>query len=249
MPASRDDLVAMAKQMSKGDTFGFAIGTVAPGRYRGASRTCSGRTGPNAHTPPISGGRRSPSRRPIEVADFWAGLGGPLKISPPANASCRDAFIAGKLGMWIAGSWNFTGLRDAKVEFTVAPVPRLFKQPVVWTMPHQFTFPKPKSLDRAARRGVDPHPVDDRSRAPSGRSRPGRSRPRGNRTPTRASREIPSSETLLAQAPNWQAGQPTPKWVAAENLTRPVIESVYTAQKPGKAAMEDLARQINALPD
>jgi hypothetical protein len=24
---------------------------------------------------------------------------------------------------------------------------------------------------------------------------------------------------------------------------------VYTAQKPGKAAMEDLARQINALPD
>jgi len=24
---------------------------------------------------------------------------------------------------------------------------------------------------------------------------------------------------------------------------------VYTAQRPGKAAMEDLARQINALPD
>ncbi len=55
--------------------------------------------------------------------------------------------------------------------------------------------------------------------------------------------------TLLAQAPNWQVGQPTPKWVAAENLTRPVIESVYIGQKPGRAAMEDLARQINALPD
>jgi hypothetical protein len=37
--------------------------------------------------------------------------------------------------------------------------------------------------------------------------------------------------------------------VAAENLTRPVIEAVYTGQKPAKVAMEDLARQINALPD
>jgi len=56
-------------------------------------------------------------------------------------------------------------------------------------------------------------------------------------------------KTLLAQAPNWQGGQPTPKWVAAENLTRPVIETIYIGQKPARAAMEDLARQINALPE
>jgi ABC-type glycerol-3-phosphate transport system substrate-binding protein len=55
--------------------------------------------------------------------------------------------------------------------------------------------------------------------------------------------------TLLSQGPNWQNGQPTPKWVAAENLTRPQIESVYIGQKNAKAAMEELARQINALPD
>ena len=35
----------------------------------------------------------------------------------------------------------------------------------------------------------------------------------------------------------------------AENLTRPMIETVYIGQKPPQAAMEDLARQINALPD
>jgi ABC-type glycerol-3-phosphate transport system substrate-binding protein len=58
----------------------------------------------------------------------------------------------------------------------------------------------------------------------------------------------PVLRTLLAQAPNWQVGQPTPKWVAAENLTRPVIESVYIGQRPARAAMEDLARQIDALP-
>jgi hypothetical protein len=36
--------------------------------------------------------------------------------------------------------------------------------------------------------------------------------------------------------------------VAAENLTRPVIETVYIGQHPARAAMEDLAKQINALP-
>jgi ABC-type glycerol-3-phosphate transport system substrate-binding protein len=56
--------------------------------------------------------------------------------------------------MWIAGSWNFTGLREAKVDFVVSPVPRIFKQPTVWTMPHQFTFPKAKSVDAAKRDGA-----------------------------------------------------------------------------------------------
>src|SRR5262245_31536881 len=33
VPGSRDEIVAMAKHITKGDTFGFAIGTVNPGRY------------------------------------------------------------------------------------------------------------------------------------------------------------------------------------------------------------------------
>ena len=59
----------------------------------------------------------------------------------------------------------------------------------------------------------------------------------------------PGAPDALAQAASWQVGQSTPKWVAAENLTRPVIENVYIGQNPARAAMEDLAKQINALPD
>src|SRR2546425_9245006 len=33
VPGNRNELVAMAKQMTKADAFGFAIGTVNPGRY------------------------------------------------------------------------------------------------------------------------------------------------------------------------------------------------------------------------
>ena len=121
VPASRDELVAMAKQMTKGDSFGFAIGTVNPGQVHvGLPQPALAERRQHLRAP-ISSGSAWPSR----PRSRWR-TSGPRwprqhKIVPPANASCRDAFIAGKLGMWIAGSWNFTGLRDAKVEFTVAP--------------------------------------------------------------------------------------------------------------------------------
>jgi multiple sugar transport system substrate-binding protein len=248
VPGGRDELVTMAKKIAKADTFGFAIGTSNPGRYTWGFHNLLWQNGANIYAADL---KRAAVSEPaaVEVAEFWSGLGGALGIAPPANANCRDAFIAGRLGMWIAGSWNFTGLREAKVDFTAAPVPRLFRQPIVWSMPHQYAFPKPKSAERARReaawthvRWMTDHVAEWTLKAGQvSASRKAHSDPRVTGDPV--------LKTLLAQAPNWQVGQPTPKWVAAENLTRPVIESIYTGQKPAKTAMEDLARQINALPD
>ena len=248
VPAGREELLAMAKQITKGDTFGFTIGTLNPGKYTWGFQNLLWQNGANVYAPDF---KRSALAEPaaIEVAEFWGAIHAQHKVALPANANCRDAFIAGKLGMWIAGSWNFTGLREAKVDFTVAPVPRLFKQPVVWTMPHQFTFPKPKAVDAAKRDGawaymrwMSDHVAEWTLKAGQVSAlRKAHSDPRITSDPV--------LRTLLAQAPNWQGGQATPKWVAAENLTRPVIENVYIAQKPAAAAMTDLARQINALPD
>src|SRR5258708_3333704 len=124
VPAGRDDLVTMAKRIAaKADTFGFAIGTVSPGRYTWGFHNLLWQNGANVYTPDLKkAGVTDPAA--LEVAEFWAALEGQHKIAPPANANCRDAFIAGKLGMWIAGSWNFTGLREAKVELVAEPVPR-----------------------------------------------------------------------------------------------------------------------------
>jgi len=248
VPGSREELLAMGRQITKGDTFGFSIGTLNPGKYTWGFQNLLWQNGANVFTPDL---KRSAldEKAAVEVAEFFGLIYAGQKIALPANANCRDAFIAGRLGMWLAGSWNFTGLREAKVDFTVAPVPRIFKQPVVWTMPHQFTFPKPKTLDQAKRDGawaymrwMSDHVAEWTLKAGqvSALRRP-RSDPRITADPV--------LKTLLAQAPNWQGGQPTPKWVAAENLTRPVIETVYIGQKPGSTAMTDLAKQINALPD
>jgi multiple sugar transport system substrate-binding protein len=248
VPASRDELVNMAKAMTKGEAFGFAIGTSNPGRYTWGFHNLLWQNGANVYGPDL---KRAAVAEPaaIEVAEFFAALPNQHKVAPPANANCRDAFIAGRLGMWIAGSWNFTGLREAKVDFTAAPIPKLFKQPVVWSMPHQYSFPKVKAIDRARRdaawahvRWMTDHVAEWTLKAGQvSASRKAHSDPRVTADPV--------LKTLLAQAPNWQVGQGTPKWVAAENVTRPVIEAVYTGQKPAKAAMEDLARQINALPE
>jgi multiple sugar transport system substrate-binding protein len=248
VPAGRDELISMAKAMTRGETFGFAIGTMNPGRYTWGFHNLLWQNGTNIYATDL---KRAAVAEPaaLEVAEFFAALPNQHKVAPPANANCRDAFIAGRLGMWIAGSWNFTGLREAKVDFVAAPVPRLFKQPVVWSMPHQYSFPRVKTADRARRdaawshvRWMTDHVAEWTLKAGQvSASRKAHGDPRITGDPV--------LKTLLAQAPNWQVGQGTPKWVAAENVTRPVIESIYTGQKPARAAMEDLARQINALPD
>jgi multiple sugar transport system substrate-binding protein len=248
VPASGNELVAMAKQIAKDDTFGFAIGTVNPGKYTWGFQHMLWQNGANVYAPDL---KHAAVAEPaaIEAAEFWGALHAQHKVAPPANASCRDAFIAGKLGMWLAGSWNFTGLRDAKVDFTVAPVPRLLKQPVVWSMPHQYTFPKPRALDAARREAAWTHIRWMTDHVAEWTLKAGQvSAMRKAHADPRITAD-PVLRTLLAQAPNWQGGQPTPKWVAAENVTRPVIETVYIGQRPARAAMEDLARQINALPD
>ena len=248
VPGGRDELIQTATRLTRGDTFGFAIGTVGIGRYTWGFHNLLWQNGANVFAPDL---KRSALADPaaIEVAEFWGAIYAKHKIAPPSNASARDAFLAGKLAMWIAGSWNFTGLREAKMDFAVAPVPKLFKQPTVWTIPHQFSFPKQKALDAAKReaawtyiRWITDHVAEWTLRAGQVSAyRKPHSDPRITGDPV--------FKTLLAQAPNWQNGQPAPKWVAAENLTRPLIESVYIGQKPAKAAMEELARQINALSD
>jgi multiple sugar transport system substrate-binding protein len=247
VPGSRDDLLAMAKRVSKDDTFGFAIGTVNPGKYTWGFHNLLWQNGANVYGPDLKRSALTEATA-IEAAELWASFHAQHKVAPPANASCRDAFIAGKIGMWLAGSWNFTGLRDAKVEFAAAPVPRLFKQPVVWSQPHVFAFPKPKAADAARREAAWTHIRWMSEHVAEWTLKAGQvSALRKAHSDPRIAAD-PVLRALLSQAPNWQAGQPTPKWVAAENVTRPVIESMYIGQRPARAAMEDLAKQINALP-
>jgi len=248
VPNGKDELVQMATKLTQGDVFGFGVGSGANiGQYVWMFHNLLWQNGANVFTPDL---KKCALAEPaaVEAAEFWGSIYAKNKIATPANANPRDAFLAGKLAMWIAGSWNFTGLRAAKMDFAVAPVPKIFKQPTVFTIPHQFSLPKPKPLDPAKRdaawsmiRWITDHVAEWTLRA---------GQVSAYRKPHTDPRIIgdPVLKTLLAQAPNWQHGQSTPRWVPAENLTRPEIESIYIGQKAAKPAVEGLARQIDALP-
>src|SRR5213083_2979815 len=73
VPATRDDLLAMAKQITKGDTFGFAIGTANPGRYTWGFHNLLWQNGANVYASDL---KRSGLGEPaaLEVAEFWAAI-------------------------------------------------------------------------------------------------------------------------------------------------------------------------------
>ena len=182
----------------------------SPGRYTWGFHNLLWQNGANIYTADLKrAGVTEPAA--LEVAEFWAALEGQHKIAPPANANCRDAFIAGKLGMWMAGSWNFTGLREAKVEFVAVPVPRLFKQPVVWAMPHQYTLPEAEGRRPGqARCGVGPRALDDRPRGRvDAQGRPGLGQPQGPRRPAHH-RAIRCCARCSPRRPSGRSASPRP---------------------------------------
>jgi multiple sugar transport system substrate-binding protein len=61
VPASRDELLAMAKQLARGDTFGFAIGTINPGKYTWGFQNLLWQNGANVFTAYF---KRSPLNEP-----------------------------------------------------------------------------------------------------------------------------------------------------------------------------------------
>jgi multiple sugar transport system substrate-binding protein len=246
VPQNRDELVSMAKQVTKGDVFGLVMqGTTGIGPVW-AFHNMLWQNGTNVFTPDL---KKSALNEPaaIEVAEFWGTIHAVDKIAPPPGTVPLDAFVAGKLGLWIGGTWNIVGLKAQNVDFTVAPLPTLFKQPAVWTASHQFTFPKPKNRDDAKReaawthlRWISDNVVDWTLRA-------------GQVSPLKKVQQDPritgdpALKVFVGQAPYWQVAQPSTKWTRAEQQMPPQLEAIYLGQKKPADAMQELAKQIDAL--
>jgi ABC-type glycerol-3-phosphate transport system substrate-binding protein len=245
IPTNREELIAAAAKLAPvTGGLGFSFGAA---NYVWAFHNLLWQNETNVYTADM---KKSPLNEPpaIEVGEFWGSVRERLK-TPEAGVNSRDAFVAGKLGLWVAGTWNITGLADAKVDFAVGPMPKLFKKAVAWTIPHQYTFPKPKTKDEAKRAAGWTHIrwITDNVAVWTSQAGQVSAFKKAHTDPKVTGN--PSLKVFLDQAPTWQVGQPTVKWVKAETLTRPVVEAIYTGQKQAKPALEDLAKQINAIPD
>ena len=183
----------------------------------------------------------------IEAGDMFGSFFTSDKVSPPLGGNPRDAYIGGKLAMWIGGSWNFTGLKDVPFEVDFAPTPQMLKKPVAWTGPHQFTFPKSKTHDAAKTDAIWTWLQWMTEHTPDWTLGAGQlpATKRKQQDPKVAN--LPVVKSLQAQVPNWPLGQPSTKRPKAETLCLPVMESVYLGQRSAKDALTDLAKQLDAI--
>ena len=242
-PTNKEELIATAQKLTKNGAYGFAVGG---GASYPAFETFFWQNDANFFSADLS---KSALADPaaIEVGDFWGSLATQLKIAPPDGVDQVKGFVAGKVGMVLDGTWDANGFVDAKVAFTVAQVPQVFKKPLVWSIGHEFTFPKQKTPSDAKVAGVwklirwmtdngatwtleggvlavnqktlqDPRVAND-----------------------------PVLKVFLAGTDNWRGGQSTPKWTDAEAKVEPIMDAIYTGKQSAKDGLALAAKQLDAL--
>ena len=167
--------------MTKGDTFGIAIGTMNPGRYTWGFHNLLWQNGANIYSPDLKRAAVA-DPPPSRSAEFWGALPTQHKVAPPAERELPRR-VHRRASSACGSRARGTSPACARPRWTSrsAPLPRLFKQPVVWSMPHQYSFPQAEGRrSRQARRGVGPHALDDRSRRRlDAEGRPGLGHPQG----------------------------------------------------------------------
>src|SRR5690349_20057536 len=145
-PTTRDELMAAAKKITKGDVFGLSIGPGQQNQFdmllwqNGTNVFNDDFTKPIIADPPA-----------VEVGTWYGSLQNTEKVVPPISVDELKAFIGGKIGVWIGGSWNVSGFMEANTAFTPAHVPQIFKKPTTWAVTHNYTLPVQPKLDEAKR--------------------------------------------------------------------------------------------------
>jgi arabinogalactan oligomer/maltooligosaccharide transport system substrate-binding protein len=148
-PANTDELISMAKSITKGDTYGFVFNQTEPfwlvpwlGGFGGAVFSSDGKT-PTLNTPEMT-----------NTLKFLHDIKYTDKILPKESdgATATTMFKEGKAGMIIDGDWALADYRKTLGDnFGVAPIPEVSstsKWPAPYTSGVYFMIPKSLSGDK-----------------------------------------------------------------------------------------------------
>ncbi len=237
IPGTMAEYLATAKALTKGDQFGAGwLQRGAPWAYQMYLWQNGGDLFDAGGEPTLN----SPAA--MEVAQFLQDMNKKYHYTPEGITSTADAFRTGKFGMVIHGDWNIPAFVAAKMDFTVAHAPRLFKTRVVWAGSHQFYLPAQRRPDEAKRQAAIGFIkwISDHSLAWT----------QGGHIPAR---------TALAKTPGFQARkqailvEDTPYWrfmpavpkILVEESTLPVaLEKIFLGNATPKEALEAVNAEI-----
>jgi len=149
VPRTMEEYLATAKALTRGDQFGVGWlqrGVAWPFQmflWQNGGDLFNAGGEPTLDTPEAA-----------EVAQFPQDLNKKYHYTAEGITSTADAFRTGKFGMVMHGDWNIPAFVAAKMDFTVARVPVLFKKRVVWAGSHQFYLPAQRRPDEAKRQAA-----------------------------------------------------------------------------------------------
>ncbi len=238
-PTTRDELMSAAKKITKGDVFGFSLG---PGQLNqfdmllwqnGANPFSEDFTKPTIADPLA-----------VEVGTWYGSLLNTEKIVPPMGVDELKAFIGGKIGMWIGGSWNVSGFMENNVAFTPAHVPQVFKKPIAWAVTHNYTLPVQPKVDEAKRTASWKMMKWFQDNAVTWTLNGGvLGATKKAQTDAKVTAN-PALKVMAGQEPDWGFAQPTPKWANHLVKTPPAVQAIYNGS-PAKEALQQVADALS----
>ena len=240
-PTTRDELMSMAKQLTKGDTYGFSLGA---GGDINPFELLLWQNNANVFSDDFS---KSTIGDPaaVEVGAWFGSLLKTEKVVPPLGVDELKAFTAGKIGIWINGSWNVSGLMESNTAFTPAQVPQIFKRPMTWADTHNYTLPVQAKVDDAKRAAAWTMMKWFQANAVTWTLNGG---VLGSSLKAQTDPKVtanPSLKVMAAQEPIFGFAQPTPKWASWEVKAPPVVQAIYGGINDAKDALPPLAESLS----
>ncbi|HET8999073.1 MAG TPA: ABC transporter substrate-binding protein [bacterium] len=237
VPGTMEEYLAAAKTLTKGDQYGTGwLQRGAPWAYQMFLWQNGGDLFDAAGEPTLN----SPAA--LEVAQFLQDLNKKYHYTAEGITSTADAFRTGKFGMVIHGDWNIPAFVSAKMDFTVAHAPRLFKTRAVWAGSHQFYLPAQRRPDETKRQAAIGFIkwISDHSLAWT----------QGGHIPARtALAKTPGFQSrkqaiLVEDTPVWRFMPAAPKILVEESTLPVALEKIFLGNATPKEALEAVNAEI-----
>jgi multiple sugar transport system substrate-binding protein len=243
-PTNMDEFLAAAKALTKGDEYGIAWGQGAVRwqwqqlLWQNGGDLFNDKEEPTLDTPEA-----------IEVTQFHLDIFKKHNIAPGGITNLVDSFRTGKFGMMVQGGWNIPALVDAKLDFTVVPMPQWFtKQKAVWVTSHQFILPTPKTVDPVKRQAALGYYNWFSQNTLKWAVNAGHVAARKSVVKSPEFQAVKTGQVVLAaQEPSWRTQPATAKIIELETRLSPALENVFLGQATPEQAMKSLQEEIKRV--
>ncbi|MCC6174880.1 MAG: ABC transporter substrate-binding protein [Chloroflexi bacterium] len=242
-PKNMDEFLSMAKACTKGDEHGLCWGQGTAARWQwqqllwqNGGDLFDANEQPTLDTPEA-----------IEVTQFHLDIFKKHAISPLGITNTVDSFRTGKFGMMVQGGWNIPGLIEAKLDFTLVPIPQWFKKTVVWASSHQFVLPTPKSKDDNKRKAALAYYNWFSQNALTWSQKAGHVAARRSIVKSPEFQAVKPLVVLANQEQYWRLQPATHKIIEVETREPVALENVATGVATPEQAMKTLQEEIKRV--